>query len=123
MQANGFRKSAVAMMMVAGGLAAAVSSYAPAVQAQANKGSQTAIPCNLSPKEKRARKSAKKVESIPGPLGAKKKSAIPCDTRKSAKKAAIPCDLRKSGKGRAIPCNGVRATKKGGAMNPCELKK
>src|ERR1051325_4035936 len=70
MRASEFRRSAVAMMMVAGGLAAAVS-YSPPVAAQASKGSPTAIPCNLTPKERRAQK----------------KPAIPCDARKAAKES------------------------------------
>jgi hypothetical protein len=72
MRAIGLRRSAVAMMMVAGGLAAAVNSYAQPAAAPKDKGSPTAIPCNLTPKEQRARK----------------KATIPCDSRKSAKKDA-----------------------------------
>ena len=97
MPAARIRKSAIAMMIVAGGLAAAVS--APPVHAQSGKelgkepgkGTQT-IPCDMR-KEKRTRQ----------------KITIPCDARKSAKKAGVmnPCEARR----------------KSGAMNPCEAKR
>lgn len=77
---RGFRKSAVAMMMVAGGLAAPATTYPPPSFAQASKDS-AAIPCDMIKEERKARKKAGAMN--PCQVGARKQGGLmnPCEVK------------------------------------------
>jgi hypothetical protein len=98
-------KSAVALMMVAGGLAAAVpaadSALAQKPSTPSTMQGPSLIPFNTMPKGR---------------------TVIPCDMMKATKKggAMMPCDeLRGTKKGGALlPCNELKGTKKGGIIGP-----
>jgi hypothetical protein len=108
------RKSAVALMMVAGGLAAAVPAADSALAQKPGTPSTmqgpSLIPFNTMPKGR---------------------TAIPCDMMPKGKAAIIGEDglnrprdnfLRSKKGGAMMPCDELRGTKKGGLMNPDQLK-
>ena len=136
------RKSAVALMMVTGGLAAAAPFVGDPASAQnPNVSNPATSPGMIGPVLKSptgvAAPNSFPSSTIPRavipcstkPPGAtvipcdatKKKLAIPCDTTKRGGKVAIPCSYAKGGGKAAIPCSGTKGGSK--AAIPCSYAK